>query len=132
MSAKVNLTDESKLLSLLTHPYISYQIKTPFRRSSVLLTGHHAAPVVTLFFRVIHVTCMALHHTVVIRHSTSVTYGTLCHSSGHLVIYRECYGFQRAFFYSQAFFTLHFFLLFQGFPGARSSTSKLAGLHADL
>ena len=117
MSAKVNLTDESKLLSLLTHPYISYQIKTPFRRSSVLLTGHHAAPVVTLFFRVIHVTCMALHHTVVIRHSTSVTYGTLCHSSGHLVIYRECYGFQRAFFTLRHFLPCTSSCFFKAFLG---------------
>ena len=75
-----------------------YQIKTPFRRNSVLLTGHHAAPVVTLFFSLTHVTCMALHHTMVIRYSTSITYGTLCHANGHLVIYRECYGFERAFF----------------------------------
>ena len=89
---------KSKLLSLLTHPYISYQIKTPFRRNSVLLTGHHTAPVVTLFFSLTHVTCMALHHTLVIRCSTSVTYRTLCHASGDLVIYHECYGFERAFF----------------------------------
>ena len=35
-------------------------------------------------------------------------------------------------FYSQVFFTLHSFQFFQGFPGAGSSTSKLAGLHAEL
>ena len=37
----------------------------------------------------------------------------------------------KSVFYSQAFFTLHFLLLFQGFPGASSSTSQSAGLHAD-
>ena len=64
----------------------------------MLLTGHHATPVVILFFSLINVTCIALHHTtpmlhvLVIRHSTSVTYGTTCHVShvnGHFVIYRE-------------------------------------------
>ena len=35
-------------------------------------------------------------------------------------------------FYSQDFFTLHSFLLFQGFPGSGSSNTKLAGIHADL
>ena len=75
------------------HLYISYQIKTLFRRNSVLLMGHHAIPVVTLFFSHTHVICMALHYTVVIRYSPSVTYRTLCHASGHLVLYRECYGF---------------------------------------
>ena len=79
-----------------------------------------------------HVTYVTLHHIGVIRYSTHVTYRTLCHASGHLLIYCECYRFERVFFYFQAFFTLHFFLLFQGFPKAESSTSKLAGLHADL
>ena len=49
-----------------------------------------------LFFSLTHITCMALHHTVVIRYSTSVTYRTLTHASGHLVIYCKCYGFERA------------------------------------
>ena len=35
-------------------------------------------------------------------------------------------------FYSQVFFTLHSFLLFSRLPGTGSSTSKLAGFHADL
>ena len=109
-----------------------YQLKTPFQRNSVLLTGHHATPVVTLFFGLAHVTCMALHHTVVISYSTSVTYRTLCHASGHLLIYCECYRFERAFFTLRRFFTLHSFLLFQGFHVAGSSVSKLAELHADL
>ena len=72
------------------------------------LTGHHAMPLVTLFFGI------------------TMSLGNL------LVIYRNCYGFERGFF------TLRHFLLctpsccFQGFPGAGSSTPKLAGLHADL
>ena len=80
---------------LLAHLYISYHITHLFRRNSVLLTGYHAAPVVTLFFSHAHVTCMALHHTVVIRYSPSVIYRTLYHASGHLVLYGECYGFER-------------------------------------
>lgn len=57
----------------------------------------------------------------------------LCHASGHLVIYHECYGFEGAFL------TLRHFLpcnlscfFFQGFPGAGSSTAKLAGFHNNL
>ena len=51
-----------------------------------------------------------------------------------VLLYCECYGFGRAFFYSQAIFTLHFFLTFgstcfyQGFLGAGSSTLKIAGV----
>ena len=100
-------------------------------RNSALLMGHYATPVVTLFFSLTHVNCMALHHTVVIRYSTSLTHRALCHASSHLVIYRKCYRFE-SIFYSQAFSTLQSFLLFQGFPGASSSTSKLAGLPTDL
>ena len=66
----------------------------------MLLTGHHVVPVVTLFFSLTHVICMALLLTVVIRCSASVTYRILIYASGHLVIYRECYGFDRVFFYS--------------------------------
>ena len=106
---------------MLTYPYISYQISL-----------FHAAPVVTLFFSLTHVSWIALHHTVVIRYSTSVTYWVLCHASVHLMIYRECYRFERAFFPLRRFFTLHSFLPFQGFPGAGSSTSKLPGVHTDL
>ena len=35
-------------------------------------------------------------------------------------------------FYSRTFFTLHYFLLSRDFPGAGSSSSKLAGFYADL
>ena len=41
-----------------------------------------------------------------------------------VLLYRECYGFERAFYYSQAFFTLHSFTTFgttcfyQDFPGS--------------
>ena len=61
-----------------------------------------------------------------------VTYRVPCHPSGHLVIYCECYRFERAFF------TLRRFLLytpscwFNASLRAGSSTSKVAGLHADL
>ena len=65
---------ENKLLSLLTHPYISYKTKTPFRRSSVLLTGNRDAAGATLFFSLAHITCMTLYHTVVIKYSTSIIY----------------------------------------------------------
>ena len=90
-------------LSLLTHPHIFYQTKTPFQRNSVLVTRHHAAPVVTLFFSLTHVTYVTLHHTVVIRYNTSVTYRASCHVSGYLVIYSECYRFERAFFTLKCF-----------------------------
>ena len=69
----------------------------------MLLTGHHAAPVVTLVFSLTHVTYVTSHHTVVIRYSTIVTYGTLCHPRGHLMIYRECSGFDRALFILRRF-----------------------------
>ena len=51
-----------------------------------------------------HVTCMALHHTVVICYSTSITYWTPCHASRHLVIYPKCYGYERAFFTLRRFY----------------------------
>ena len=91
----------------------------------MLLTGHHVGPVVTLFFDLTHVTCVALYHIVVTRYSTSVTYGTLCRVSGHMIIYRECCRFEgEIIFYYQMFFTLKYFLLFQNFPRADSSTSR--------
>ena len=34
---------------------------------------------------------------------TSVTYGTSYHASGHPLIYRECYGFERTFFTLRCF-----------------------------
>ena len=79
----------------------------------MLLTGHHAAPVVTVFFRLIHVICMELHRRVVIRYSASVTCERLCHAIGHLGIYHKCYRFERGFFCSQDFFTLLYFRLFK-------------------
>ena len=98
----------------------------------MLLTRRHATPVVTLFLSPIHVTYVTSHHTAVIRYSTSILYATSCRTSGHLVIYLECYEFDRAFFTLRRFFTLYSLLLFKAFPGAGSSTSKLAGFHADL
>ena len=80
--------------------YIIYWIKAPFSGNSVLLMRHHATPVVTLSFNSTHVTYVTPHYyTVVIRYSTSVTYGLLSYASGYLVIYREYSGFERAFFY---------------------------------
>ena len=61
-----------------------------------------------------------------------VTYRALCHASGHLVIYRECYGFEKAFFTLRRFLPCTSFCCFQGFPGAGGSISKVAGLHAGL
>ena len=43
----------------------------------MLLTRHHIMPVGTLFFSLTHVTYVTLHHIVVIRYNTSVTYRTL-------------------------------------------------------
>ena len=46
-------------------------------------------------------------------------------------LYRECYGFKRVFFYSQAFLPYTPSCCFQSLSGASSSTSKIAGLHDD-
>ena len=97
----------------------------------MLLLGHHVETVVTLIFSLTHVTCIALHQTVVIRYSTTVAYGTLCHASGHLVIYRQCYRFERAFFTLRPFLPCTPSSFFKAYLGYRS-TSKLAGIHADL
>ena len=70
-----------------------------------------------------HVTCMALHHTVAICCSTSITYWTPCHASRHLVIYPKCYGYERAFLLSGVF-TLHSFLLFLRIPWSRQFNLK--------
>ena len=55
-----------------------------------------------------------------------VTYRTLCYASFHLVIYHECYRFERVFFYSQAFFILHSFLLFSRLPWDRQFNLKVS------
>ena len=55
----------------------------------------------------------------------------LCYDSCHLVIYCECCGFERAVFTLRHFFFCTTSCFFQGFPGASSSTSELAGLHSD-
>ena len=72
-------------------------------------------PLVTLFFNV-----------------TSATYGALCHASGHLLIYRECYGFGRAFFTLRCFLPCTPSCFLKGFPGDDNSTSKSAGFRDDL
>ena len=72
-----------------------------------------------------------------------VNYGTPCHTighfvfwyhhaSGHLVIYRECYGSERAFFTLRCFLHYTPSCWFQGNSGAGISTLKLVGLHADI
>ena len=61
--------------------------------------------------------------------------GDTCHAVGHQVLpttfYRECYGYQRVFFTLRRFLPDTPCCWLQGFPGASSSTWKLAGLHAD-
>ena len=99
-------------LLVLNPLYISYQIKTPFQRNSVLLTGHHAAPVVTLFFK---------HQY----------YRTPCHASGHLVT-TSATGLRERFLLSGVFYLTLLPAFFKASLGAGSSTSKLTGLHADL
>ena len=55
-----------------------------------------------------------------------------------VLLYSECYGSERAFFYSQAFFTLHCVpkfgttCFYQGFPGAGNSAFKVAGPSTDV
>ena len=88
-------------------------------------TGHHATSVVTLFFSLTHVTCVALNQTAVIRNSTSVTYWTLCHNREQLVIYCECYGFKRAFFTLRRFFYLALFPDFSRPPWDRQFNLKV-------
>ena len=70
--------------------------KNSFQRNSVLLTRHHARPVVNLCFNPIHVTYVTPHNTAITRYV--ITYGTWYHASGHMMMYRECYGFERAVF----------------------------------
>ena len=45
------------------------------------------------------------------------TYRTPCHASGHLVIYQECYGFERMIFTLRRFLPYTPSCCFQGFPG---------------
>ena len=74
----------------------------------------------------------------------SVTYGMPCHTIGHfflvspcylhdampcqwyLVIYRECYGFERAFFTLRCFLTYTPSCWFQGFPGSRQFNFRVS------
>ena len=58
----------------------------------------------------------------------SLDYGTPFHAIGVQVIYRECYGFERAFLPSGVFY-LTLLPAFQGFPGAGCLTRELAALH---
>ena len=47
-------------------------------------------------------------------------------ANGHFFWYRECYGCERAFFYFQAFFTLHSFLLVSSPPQDRLFNLKVS------
>ena len=68
--------------------------------------------------------------------STYVTYGVPCHAIGHQVL--PTHSLPRVLRIWESVFTLRHFLpctpscCFQGFYRTSSSTSKLAGLHADL
>ena len=67
--------------------------------------------------------------------STFVTYSTSCHAIGHNVLpthplLRVLRTWENVF-YSQAFLPCTPSYCFQGIPGAGSSPSKAAGLHAD-
>ena len=87
-------------------------------------------PVVALFFSLAHVSYVKLHRTEVIRHRISVTFGMLCQATGPCCSAASATDLRQRFSLS-GFFTLHSFLLLQAFPGASSSTSKIAWLHAD-
>ena len=59
-------------------------------------------------------------------------------TSYFVLLYRECYRFERAFVYSQGFFTLHSLSTFgttcfnQGFSGDGNSAQKVAGLPTEV
>ena len=55
------------------------------------------------FFNPTHVNYLTPHHTVVNRYVIIVTYGTSCRANGHLMMYRGCYRFDRAFFTRRSF-----------------------------
>ena len=69
--------------------------------------------------------------------STCMTYGRPCHAIGHQLLpsqpcYCKYYRFERAFFLSGIFYLTLLPAFFKASLGADSSTSRLAGLHADL
>ena len=85
-------------LLILNSLCISYHIKTPFQRNSVLLTGHHAAPVLTLYFK----------HQCYLQDTMPCQW-----SSGDLP---RVLRISESVFYSQAFFILHTFRHFSRLP----------------
>ena len=93
------IQESEKFFSSSVHLF--YQTKTPFRRTLCYLRDTMPRQCSPCFFSHTHVSCMALHHTVVIRF-----YRTPYQASDHLVIYRECYGFERAFFLISGVFYL--------------------------
>ena len=90
------------LSALVNYLLILSKFKKTCFGETLWLKGHHAAPLVTLFFY--------YHH---------VTYRTPCHASGHLVILPWQLRIWESVFYSQAFFTLHSFLLVSRPPWGR-------------
>ena len=66
--------------------------------------------------------------------SACVTYRTSCHAGSHRhfppTLYRECYGFEKALFTLRRFLPYTPSCCFQDLPGALSSPSRVAGLHA--
>ena len=54
----------------------------------MLLTRHHATPVVTLFFNPTHDTYVTPHHTAVTRYVIIVTYEMSYRAGGHMMMYR--------------------------------------------
>ena len=98
--------------------------------SSFLLTLNNSKEIILL----------TLNNTV-----SQVTFGYLLLTVQHLrylqdamprqkspALYRQYYGFDRAFFILRRFLPCTPSCCFQGFPGAGSSTSKLARLHVDF
>ena len=60
-----------------------------------------------------------------------MTYGTLCHAIAHQLLptqpcYRECYGFESAFFTFRRFLPCTPSCFFQGFPGSRQFNLKVS------
>ena len=101
----------------------------------MLLRGPHVAPLVTLFFSLTQVTCMALHHTA--QWSSGAAPVLLKgHYATPVVTWwstRSATDLREHFWLSGIFYSAIFpVFFFQGFPGASNSTAKLAGFHTDL
>ena len=118
-----------KVSFLLTHPCITYQIQTPFRWNFVLLMGHHAPPMVTLFLSLTHVTCMALHQQ---RSSGTAPVLLTAHYATPVVTWLSTMSGEdlTEHFLLSDVFSLALFSAFSRLPWGDSSASKLARHHA--